>query len=64
MWELDGFKGHRSELSFEDDRARDRALTASGLAPMRVTWSQFRLQADKLEVEIRETLDARRSAYL
>ena len=36
--ELDGAAAHASPRAFEADRARDAALTATGLRPLRFTW--------------------------
>jgi Protein of unknown function (DUF559) len=38
--ELDGYDVHTTRRSFEDDRARDRALTADGWRVVRITWRQ------------------------
>jgi very-short-patch-repair endonuclease len=57
--ELDGRDAHARELAFHDDRARDRALIASGWAPMRVTSAQLEFGADELERELRDTLRLR-----
>lgn len=39
--EVDGFAYHGSAAAFERDRSRDRRLTASGRAVIRVTWRQL-----------------------
>ena len=39
--EVDGFAYHGSAAAFERDRSRDRQLTASGRAVIRVTWRQL-----------------------
>jgi Protein of unknown function (DUF559) len=39
--ELDGYDVHTTRRSFEDDRARDRALTADGWRVVRITWHQL-----------------------
>jgi hypothetical protein len=57
--ELDGREAHRTDAAFEEDRARDRTLTAAGWSPMRVTWAHLHDSADALEHEIRSTLDTR-----
>jgi len=36
--ELDGRAGHHGALAFEEDRERDRVLSAAGWRPVRVTW--------------------------
>jgi very-short-patch-repair endonuclease len=42
--ELDGRAAHARTLAFEEDRARDAALSAIGLRPLRFTW--FRVTTD------------------
>ncbi len=54
--ELDGRDAHGRRLAFEDDRARDRALVASGWRPVRVTSAQLRAGADALEAALRAAL--------
>jgi hypothetical protein len=51
--ELDGRDAHARELAFEDDRARDRALTAAGWRPIRITSAQLRFEPDALETDLR-----------
>jgi very-short-patch-repair endonuclease len=36
--ELDSYEFHRTRAAFEQDRARDRRLTAAGWRVARVTW--------------------------
>jgi Protein of unknown function (DUF559) len=55
--ELDGRDAHRRELAFEDDRRRDRALTASGWRVVRVTSAQLRFAPDELESDLRRLLE-------
>jgi hypothetical protein len=50
--ELDGRAAHERRLAFEDDRIRDRALTAAGWRPVRVTSAQIRVQPDDLERDL------------
>jgi hypothetical protein len=57
--ELDGWRAHGSRSAFHDDRARDRALTAAGYVPMRVTWSQLVNDGDAIAAEIRAALKRR-----
>ena len=38
--EVDGYAYHRSPRAFEDDRARDVALTVAGWTVLRFTWAQ------------------------
>lgn len=59
--ELDGYEAHRGRSAFQADRARDRALTAAGFSPMRITWSQLHSNGDSIEAEIRDALSARGS---
>jgi Protein of unknown function (DUF559) len=40
--ETDGWDTHRTRQAFEDDRAKDAALTAAGYTVMRFTWRQLR----------------------
>ena len=40
--ELDGGAVHRTPRAFEEDRRRDRILTAAGWRTIRVTWRQLR----------------------
>ena len=39
--ECDGFAAHGTRKAFEDDRARDRALTTAGWRVVRITWRQL-----------------------
>jgi very-short-patch-repair endonuclease len=39
--ECDGFAAHGTRKAFEDDRARDRALTTQGWRVVRITWRQL-----------------------
>ena len=54
--ELDGRDAHERELAFEEDRRRDRALTATGWRVVRVTSAQLRGDADPLEADLRDLL--------
>ncbi len=40
--ETDGWTDHHTRQAFEDDRAKDAALTAAGYTVMRFTWRQLR----------------------
>ena len=40
--ETDGWETHATRQAFEDDRAKDAALTAAGYTVMRFTWRQLR----------------------
>jgi hypothetical protein len=57
--ELDGYRAHGRGLAFQRDRARDRALIASGWIPMRVTWAQLQRDEPTVAAEIRDTLARR-----
>jgi very-short-patch-repair endonuclease len=46
--ELDGFAAHGTRKAFEDDRARDRELTAAGWRVVRITWRQLTADADTI----------------
>jgi very-short-patch-repair endonuclease len=54
--ELDGRETHHTAAAFESDRARDRALTAAGWRPIRITWRQLRSERRRLEAELRAIL--------
>jgi hypothetical protein len=54
--ELDGRDAHARELAFEDDRERDRSLTAAGWRPIRLTSAQLRTEPDELEADLRTLL--------
>ncbi len=51
--ELDGRSAHDRALAFEDDRQRDRALSAAKWIPLRATWAQLRYGPDELEGDLR-----------
>jgi len=57
--ELDGWRAHGRQSAFEDDRARDRALTAAGYRPVRVTWSQLTRDGTAVAGEVRAALSRR-----
>jgi hypothetical protein len=40
--ETDGWETHKTRQAFEDDRAKDAALTAAGYKVLRFTWRQLR----------------------
>jgi hypothetical protein len=54
--EFDGRDAHTRELVFEDDRERDRALTAAGWRPIRITRAQLRGTPDALEADLPDVL--------
>jgi Protein of unknown function (DUF559) len=54
--ELDGRAAHDNPAAFEDDRARDAALTAIGLRPLRFTWRRVTREGAAVARELRATL--------
>jgi very-short-patch-repair endonuclease len=58
--ELDGRDAHARVTAFEEDRARDAALTASGLRPLRFTWYRVTCEGDEVLAELNATLSGRR----
>jgi very-short-patch-repair endonuclease len=54
--ELDGRAAHERAAAFEEDRARDAALSAIGLRPMRFTWSRVTGDGGEVTAELRATL--------
>jgi hypothetical protein len=64
--ETDGFEAHRTRQAFEDDRAKDAALTAAGYTVVRFTWRQVRddpqTVADRLTAIMRLAPAPRRRA--
>jgi hypothetical protein len=54
--ELDGHATHATRAAFEDDRARDRALTAAGWRVIRITWRQLHEQPAALARDLRASL--------
>jgi very-short-patch-repair endonuclease len=58
--ELDGWEGHRSRSAFRDDRARDRALHASGYSVIRLTWNQLDDEPEAIAADLRRLLLADR----
>ena len=56
MVELDGRAAHDNPAAFEDDRARDAALTAIGLRPLRSTWRRVTREGAAVARELRATL--------
>jgi Transcriptional regulator, AbiEi antitoxin/Protein of unknown function (DUF559) len=57
--ELDGRDAHTRAAAFEEDRARDAALTAIGLRPLRFTWLRMTEEAEDLLAELEATLSGR-----
>lgn len=56
--ELDGYAIHATRRTFEEDRARDRALTTAGWRVVRITWRQLREDPRSLAGYIRALLRA------
>jgi very-short-patch-repair endonuclease len=54
--ELDGRAAHARAGAFEEDRARDAALTAIGLRPLRFTWLRVTEQGAAVIAELQATL--------
>jgi very-short-patch-repair endonuclease len=54
--ELDGRDAHARETAFEDDRARDAALSAIGLRPLRFTWYRVTTEGAEVIAELKATL--------
>jgi len=42
--EFDSFQYHSTRRAFEHDRRKDAALAAAGIATLRVTWRQLRME--------------------
>jgi hypothetical protein len=54
--ELDSSAIHTTRRNFEEDRARDRALTAAGWRVVRITWRQLHHDATPLAAQLRTPL--------
>jgi very-short-patch-repair endonuclease len=54
--ELDGRAAHARAMAFEEDRARDSALSANGLRPLRFTWRRVTQEPDQVIAELEATL--------
>ena len=57
--ELDGRAAHIRAAAFEEDRARDAALTAIGLRPLRFTWRRVTEEPEDVLAELETTLSGR-----
>jgi very-short-patch-repair endonuclease/predicted transcriptional regulator of viral defense system len=57
--ELDSYGIHTTKQAFEQDRARDRALTLAGYRVIRITWRQLTTDADAIAHELSELLEER-----
>jgi very-short-patch-repair endonuclease len=51
--ELDGRAAHARTAAFEEDRARDTALSAIGLRPLRYTWRRVTAESAEVVAELR-----------
>jgi very-short-patch-repair endonuclease len=58
--ELDGRAAHIRAAAFEEDRARDAALTATSLRPLRFTWHRVTDEGEEVLAELKATLSGRR----
>jgi very-short-patch-repair endonuclease len=54
--ELDGWEGHSSRSAFQDDRARDRALTVAGYSVIHLTWAQLDSEPTQVAADLRVIL--------
>jgi len=54
--ELDGWEGHSTRSAFQDDRARDRAITAAGYSVTRLTWNQLDDEPEAIVADLRALL--------
>jgi very-short-patch-repair endonuclease len=54
--ELDGRSAHARAMAFEEDRARDAALSAIGLRPLRFTWYRVTREGADVIGELQATL--------
>jgi very-short-patch-repair endonuclease len=57
--ELDGRAAHERAAAFETDRARDAALSAVGLRPLRFTWHRVTAEGTEMIAELEATLAQR-----
>jgi very-short-patch-repair endonuclease len=60
--ELDGRDAHARETAFEEDRARDAALSAIGLRPLRFTWHRVTREGAEVIAELQAILGRARAA--
>ena len=54
--EVDGWESHGTRSSFQDDRARDRALQLRGWRVLRYTWDEVTAESEAMVEEIRRAL--------
>lgn len=57
--ELDGYETHGTRRRFEQDRARDRALTIAGWRVIRFTWRQLEQEPQTIGSDLRRLLGHR-----
>jgi very-short-patch-repair endonuclease len=57
--ELDGRAAHARAAAFEEDRARDAAVTATALRPLRFTWRRVTEEPEDVLAELKATLSGR-----
>ena len=60
--ETDGWDTHGTRQAFEDDRAKDAALTAAGYTVMRFTWRQIHHDPDTVADRLKAIIGASYSA--
>ena len=56
--ELDGWETHSTRSAFQDDRARDRRLTAAGYTVTHITWAQLDDEPEEIAADLRSLLHA------
>lgn len=54
--ELDGWETHSTRSAFQDDRARDRRLTAAGYTVTHITWRQLDDEPEEVASDLRRLL--------
>ena len=54
--ELDGSASHATRLAFEQDRERDRVLSAAGWRVIRITWRQLHQTPERVATDLRRLL--------
>lgn len=54
--ELDGWESHHTRSAFQDDRERDRRLTAAGYSVTHITWNQLRDEPEAIAADLRVLL--------
>jgi very-short-patch-repair endonuclease len=54
--ELDGWESHHTRSAFQDDRERDRRLTAAGYSVTHITWNQLRDEPEVIASDLRTLL--------